>query len=239
MIEASRIKTFLPDENGQCFIDVDKLCTKDYLIFVMASSMKLRKEMYDLNIPKYPVCMDIKLSNIGKTSFDVQTEGYVSDFPEPLFFIQAKTVFVCNETKKPKSPPDWWFEKFTKEVYQETVPMERFSMDGKDKNHSLESKVTVSTADVDSYLHSNWANYVRYSYNAYAESCISQGAADDSTRLFRQLSDLSILYKKETKVGDVLTTKVSPHMNDRDAFFITTLKDQDVACECRMKFHPL
>lgn len=238
-MEAARLKIFTPDENGHSIVDSAILCRDNYRPFVLASSMQVRKRFYDIRLPKYPIRMDVKLSGIGKTSVDLHTEGYVNNLPEPLFFSQVKIVFICSQTNTPKPPPPWWFEKFTKEVFLDAPQLERFGVDGRDENHSSESKYTVNVADVDGYLHSNAAHYVRYCFSAFTDRCISQAATSrDRAQLFRQLSDLSILYKKETKIGDVLTTKVSTHENEPDTFFFTVSKGQDVACECKLKFHP-
>lgn len=240
MVETSRAAAFLQKENENSFIDAEVLYKK-YFFFILTSTMQIRKKLYDIDYIKAPVNIDVELDHIGKTSFQFKHSSYVNNFDKPIFVTQTKTVLVSKSTRRPVRLPDGWVEKYSKLLPTQGNPMERLDMSDQinnDDDNNTECCFTVQAADVDGYLHTNWASYVKHCYNAFVEHSIAKGLSKDPIDIFRQVENLSVVYKNESSIGDLLKVQVCSHQSNPDVFHFIISKDKDVCCECKLAFHP-
>lgn len=174
ILESSRFYAhhYQLDDTGRTFRDYAKL-TSDRLIFLVASEIRMTKELYDHSIPKFPLNIKIVGGAIGNTSLNSITTIY-SDL-ENIELVQNtnRVVSIDKNTRRPLPLPDWWKEKYTKTAKaHDALKMTKFEIPTGNTGF-YQHKVAWSETDLNE--HTNWGAYFKYCVNA-AHHCAKKGS---------------------------------------------------------------
>lgn len=231
MIEGTRSAVFKESKDGESFVDVERLY-KNYLLFIASTSTTVSPDLYRISTVKAPLEFDVKLDFVGNTSFKLRTSIYAQSISLPLYENDTQTVCVNIETRRPSSLPDWWREKYSA-VKGEPLKPSRLNIP-----ENVESRYNrqVQPSDVDTYMHLNWSNYIKFCHDAFVCSEIQKKGMDKATEAFRNMKQFSISFIKEAAVGDSINVRLWQNSTNSDAYHFQLLRSSDVIGECSIDY---
>jgi len=151
------------DDTGRTFRDFAQL-TDDCLMFLVTAEIEMAKEMFDFNIPKFPLHIAVHGGYVGNTSLNTITRIYNEEDTQ-LCSNTTHIVMIDKTSRRPKPLPVWWREKYSKlgnSQMHGPLVMKKFQKP--DKTGSYQTNVAWS--DTDTNLHTNWTSYARFMVDA-------------------------------------------------------------------------
>ena len=222
--------------NDKCFLEFDKIYS-NYLVFIASQSTKVSPEFYDYSVPKGPLEIHVELDNVGKTSFGLKTSIFHEKIDTPLCENFVQSVFVDLAKRKPSPPPDWWVEKYMQGLKDKPslrIPRHVVPQEGILWNYQMK----VAASDMDNYWHTNWSQYIKFSYNAFIDFAISKHGSGNIARAFRKSKEFSVLYLQESNLNDTLDIQLWRDGDNLNLFKFQFLKKSDVICESQIELYP-
>ncbi|XP_071103009.1 uncharacterized protein [Haliotis cracherodii] len=190
------------DERGRSFLDYGKL-TDGLYTFMASSSFDFARSMYDPDVSKWPLKVNVQLGYIGKSSTNFVSNVVVPSSGEILVRNINQLVAIDKETRKPTPFPSWWKEKHgEKAVRKEPLIIQKLSKPDNAHTYTLR----VSWSETDMYNHVNWASYVVYSIDALHHG-IKEGKLKgmDKEVVKKGIQRMRMAYFGECVEGDQLT----------------------------------
>ncbi|XP_005103206.1 uncharacterized protein LOC101861670 [Aplysia californica] len=240
MVEAQRGMAFNSvSADSLPFLDVHKLY-KDYFMFIAAAKTDVFSDLYNPSIKKGPLYADVELVNVGNSSFNLRTSFFTVDKDTPLFVNYVQTVVVNNQSRRPSAPPSWWREKFCSNIASPGEPLRLPRLNMTEQPLASDFCVSVPVSDVDSYLHMNWSNGVKYCYNAYVSYIIKRYGLEGVGDINRDVKNFSASYLRECNLGEELRVNLWQSKENENLFHFQLIKDSSsaVANECSFEFYP-
>ncbi|BFZ22274.1 hypothetical protein BsWGS_25313 [Bradybaena similaris] len=148
-----------PDSTtGKAFLDWPTVSNGRYT-FVSSTELRMSQDLYNPEIPKWPLDAKFSLGNVGNTSIANVIEFYVHGKAQHLWTNVTQLVCIDSTTRKPTPLPDWFKEQYKGKGCLEkgfiVKPFERPPI-------TFVQPVTVSWSDTDIQKHTNFASYVRF-----------------------------------------------------------------------------
>ena len=237
MLEFSRNEAFIRNtSDGNCFLDLDKVY-HDHLLFVACTTTTVSPSLYDYSVKKGPLKLQMELTNVGKTSFGLKNSIYAEGLDLPLCENFVQPVIINSETRRPSSPPQWWIEKYTQgldntaslKIPRHVVP---------DNGILSTYQVKIGASDLDTFLHTNWANYLKFSYNALVDYEVNNdGKGSITQKAFKKSKAFSLLYLKEADFNDTLDIHLWKDSQNTNLFKFQFFKGSDVVCESQIELY--
>uniref|UniRef100_A0A0B6ZMA6 Uncharacterized protein n=1 Tax=Arion vulgaris TaxID=1028688 RepID=A0A0B6ZMA6_9EUPU len=145
-------------ENMKKWFDFGEL-HEDRSIFMSSIEVVLSPNMYNKQIPKWPLETKVRLGYIGNSSVAIHLEVYTPGGQEPLLTHVVQMVSVDTKTRKPKQFPDWFMNKYKDQCsMKEGFRLRAFQRPQKTFTYRRE----VMWLETDFNQHTNFASYVRY-----------------------------------------------------------------------------
>ena len=237
MVEFSRNASFnktTPED--RCFLDVDKIY-QNYLMFIASTTTKVSPKLYDYSVCKGPLEINVELVNVGKTSFGLKTTIGLEQQETPLCENFVQSVFVDLAKRTPSPPPLWWLEKYAKDLQNLNSPrLPRHMVPESGVLSTYQMKIAAS--DLDNYWHTNWSNYLKFSYNAFVDYETTGYSPSKIAKAFRRSKKFSLLYLKESNLNDVIDIHLWKDQQNENLFKFQFLKKEDVICESQLELYP-
>ncbi|GFO11424.1 hypothetical protein PoB_003792900 [Plakobranchus ocellatus] len=238
MVEVCRSGSFnrlTPSDHT--FLDMDKLYEQN-LVFIVATTTKISPSFYDHALPKAPVEMHSELIHVGKTSFTQRTSLYFEGSDLPVCENETQSVLVDVATRKPNQPPDWWRKKYDVDLEGEQ-PLKIPRHVVPESGVLSKNQIQIKASDLDVYWHTNWSNYVKFSYDAFVDFAIKKHGPSNIPRAFRKCKNFSVLYMKEANLMDTVDICMWKDFDNSNLFkFQFCNKSSDVISESQLEFYP-
>ncbi|XP_005099553.1 uncharacterized protein LOC101846141 isoform X2 [Aplysia californica] len=234
LLELARITCWF--DSQEPYMDFDQM---HRLIFMASASLQIKPQVYDVELEKRPITVDLELDYVGKTSLKLANKVFFPGHSEPLVLSEMQIVLVDMETKKPAPPPQWWTDKFSREVNGSGKPLILPSTPVPTDGQMAEVEVLVLPSDVDPYVHASSAQYIKYVVEAYVRWHIKEYGYVNNGDPFRNLKSMCQSFKGEASIGDLLKVKFWPSPENQDLFHFHFLKGQNLIHECVAEFYPL
>ncbi|XP_059160829.1 uncharacterized protein LOC131944288 [Physella acuta] len=237
MVECGRGACFNPiPPDCHSFLDVAEMY-KNYFIFIASTSTTISPKLYNVSTVKGPLILDVKLDYVGTKTIKMKTVMHLEGTDEPLCENNTQSVLVDNSTRKPSAPPDWWIQKYSLGSNNGT-PLKLEPLQLPKDTKLSEYAFTVAATDVDSYLHVNWSNFVKYFYNTFLNFELKKVGRDHASLAFRNLKSFDVAYIKEANIDDNLVIKHWPVDKSEHIHNFQMFKKSQVISECKFEFFP-
>ena len=238
MVESVRAYSFWPVPHGErptdSHIDSHNLLI-DHFYFIASTRMCINQNLYDLNMPKYPLIATKSLEFVGKSSFLLKTSIKHPDVDKSYADCYVQTVLVDPKTRKPSPLPDWWREKYVKHV--QNNPQLKLEPLLEPNENTFSFPVMVNSRDVDSYKHANWSSYIRFCDDACAmHTHLGNYKKVDNDRINCGLREFQISFKKESLLGDQLHVKSWEDLEKSGCVNFKVKNGSDVLAEVKMEY---
>lgn len=238
MVEFARnaaFNKFQPKDS--CFLELDKIY-QGYLIFIAFTKTKVSPAIYDQHLPKAPLEIDVELSHVGQTSFGINTSlSLEGQSNQPLCENYIGSVFVDLATRKPSKPPDWWVEQYKQGLDVNTPP--KFPRHVLPNSGFLSSyQLQIAGSNLDTYWHSNWTQYLKFSYNAFVNYATHKHGSKNVDKAFRKSKEFSLMYLQESNLKDILNVHLWKDTENTNLYKFQLIKKSDVICESQIEFYP-
>jgi len=189
---------------GDSIVDTHHLM-KDHLLFIVGMKMDISSTFYDLNIPKFPLTVDVSVSHVGRSSSHrVYKVLHKSCATRPLVTCAIDDVIVDKVTRKSAPFPDWWDDKYG---HLKCSEKSRLSVStSKASTLLFNDKFTVDFEHVDHNGHTTTSAYVKFCFNAAFRNVHKKNYNSNLAECFSKgINTLTMLFFKESSYGDVLT----------------------------------
>ncbi|KAK3610403.1 hypothetical protein CHS0354_008692 [Potamilus streckersoni] len=146
------------------FLDYKCLRKQNISSHVKAAQMEIRSDFYEITTPKAPLQVQIRLSQIGETTFTTHTEMYCAGRAKESILIKNMHAFVNSMSNEPMPVPDWWrnrFDKYALDKDKTPLTIKYESMPS--NSHQISLQVPLSDTDVTE--RTRCASYVKYFLN--------------------------------------------------------------------------
>ncbi|KAK7495671.1 hypothetical protein BaRGS_00013118 [Batillaria attramentaria] len=168
--------------------------------------------MYDPQVSKWPLEVEVRPGHIGNTSLStVSTITSPSDKQSGELYSQiAQVVLVDKVTRRPTPVADEWRRLYLPHCVRGEqpliIPRQQVPTDGAASVY----QVKVSWSDTDNYNHTNFASYPRFALDAIHDA-LSQGLLPESLSekdIAAGVAEVKISYIGEAVEGDMLQVHV-------------------------------
>ncbi|KAI8767403.1 hypothetical protein BgiMline_026392 [Biomphalaria glabrata] len=233
-------------DSGDTFLDW-KIITEDRFTFVSSTHFKMSKQLYNADIPKWPLDVDVSLAYVGNSSMASITSFYNSgDTSEPLWSQVNQVVCVDKVTRKPIPFPDWYKDKYKEKCCMDKgliiKPFQRPT-----KTYCM--PVVVRWSDTDGYNHTNFASYVHWVVNAIHASLSEQSAEvakDESSSsampliskeiITNGLKDIQICYLSESLENQSLDVHIWQQDQENHKVYAAIERGKDDICQMQLEY---
>ncbi|GFO01475.1 hypothetical protein PoB_002798000 [Plakobranchus ocellatus] len=212
----------ISDKKDETFLLILKLMEEDYIPFHNAHEYTMTREMYDPDIPKWP--LKVKLGYTGRHGplVNLQLHFYSAENDTLLMTRTQNITFVNIKTRRLDDLPQWFAKALDgKETAQKNVQIERMIKPDRTFTH----KATILFTDTDTFQHANYLTYVRFCQRAIRQAVTEnmrakQQSGGASLRksgcpvkitadvLKKGVKSAKIRYFKECTIGDEVVVHV-------------------------------
>ncbi|XP_071110357.1 uncharacterized protein [Haliotis cracherodii] len=239
LIDSARVYFCIPtiDDTDRSFIDFHLLCQNN-LPFIVSLKLEIAPALYDVSIPKAPIIVDTYLSNIGNSSLVLAHNVMHPDIAQPLAKCWIQNVFVSKTTRQPENIPQEYKETYG-QLCEDGKPLIIKPL-LKPANRDLISTVDMRVygSDTDPNLHTNYINYLRYCLNGLAAIAHRELSANKPPHdLNHYVKSASMLYQKESLVGDELIVDVWKDGGNSHALNFEILKQDSRLFQSKIELH--
>ena len=227
-------KTRNIDHQLESFADLHHL-TEEYNFYMIGMHMKFDKYLYSEQSPKFPLQVDFKLDNIGKSSKCVSHRLYHNNF----MYIEclATDVLVSQATNKSAPYPSWWVKKFAplcknERLPQLVLPVERLE-------NPCHTRTDVGLSETDVYKHTNAASYIKYCYESIFRNVSKRCYKNfKSNHLDSGVKCVAATYTGQSRLLDVLDIVTwEDSANDNTVYCKIFKHTGEECCDMKMEFY--
>uniref|UniRef100_A0A0B6ZLL4 Uncharacterized protein n=1 Tax=Arion vulgaris TaxID=1028688 RepID=A0A0B6ZLL4_9EUPU len=173
--------------------------------FVSSTEFRISQELYNPDIPKWPLDAKFSLGNVGNSSVANVIEFFAhEDGKSPLWTNVTQLVAIDTSTRKPTALPEWFKDKYKgKGCLEKGFIIKAFNRPPVTYVHP----VKVNWSDTDNYKHTNFASYVRFALDCLHAAVRAEMESDSKKRLAdtskdQQSSDKSRLSSEKVASHD-------------------------------------
>ncbi|RUS78634.1 hypothetical protein EGW08_013604 [Elysia chlorotica] len=231
------------DPPQQSFLDVVRL-TEEFLLFTAATSTSISPNLYDSGTKKGPLELHLELDNVGNTSYCIKTLFFLGDQDRPVIENETQMVMVDFNLKRPSPPPDWWREKYSAGGLETGKGLRLPRAVPPESGVLSHYQVKIAASDLDIYLHTNWANYLKFCYDAFVDykfhqvHQVHQHGRESIQDAFRKTRRFALRFMHETSLGDALDVTLWKDSGNPDLYMFQVLKQAEDLCEAQVEFYP-
>ncbi|XP_046572770.1 uncharacterized protein LOC124280822 isoform X2 [Haliotis rubra] len=215
-------------------LGLHELCRK-YLSFSSTAQMDFHDKLYNESVVKAPLCLDTHISDVGNSSYVMETEMKAAEIP--LARYRSQLVLVDTTSRKPIKIPQQWKDTYG-HLYEGGQPM-RFHALEKPCDQSRVIKVSVGevpNSDTDGNGHLNFSNYLKYCCDGLVKREKRQTNSSLPIRPLL-LKSASMWYRKECNDGDDLELEIWEHEKQMDSLCVDMLRNGDSVFQCKMELY--
>ncbi|XP_035824836.1 uncharacterized protein LOC101852464 [Aplysia californica] len=238
MLEFARIVSWYDpaSERPRTFMDMDKL---DSVFFMVSLKVKFSEEVYNPALEKRPAHINSEVTFLGNMSFTSKDHLYVGESGDShLLEGDAQFVFIDLMSRKPTTPPDWFREKYAREVRSGGEPLIVPTLHVPESVTVLEDTYSIAPSDLDPNMHVNWTNYVRLYMDSLIKWHVRTYGFETNGDPFRRVKTLQQNFRGESRLGDTLNVSFWQNKTNQDKFHFLVRKSSRVINECTMEFYP-
>lgn len=193
--------------NEPSFIDYLAIRNQNLRIFVKASVMEIGSDFYETTTPKAPLDVNVRLYDIGNTTFTVVNELSCGGKLKPSIRTRSVYAVINKKTGKIEPTPDWWRRRF--------VPLAECKSQNKQLISPVEksgptyrSEFTIPLNDTDHNERTRCSSYLNY-FNESTSVASRKELLKHIKSSFHEfhVKRLSMLYFGPTGWGDTLTAE--------------------------------
>ncbi|GFS10230.1 hypothetical protein ElyMa_003056000 [Elysia marginata] len=96
----------------------------------------------------------------------------------------------------------------------------------------------IAASHLDMYVHTNWSNYLKFCYDAFAEYKVKKLGQENILNSFRKVKQFSLLLLKESSLMDTLDVQLWKDQEHPSLFKFKVLKKKEDVCDCQIEFYP-
>ncbi|XP_052255571.1 uncharacterized protein LOC127861201 [Dreissena polymorpha] len=205
------------------------------MLYARNVALDVEPAFYDVRGQKFPLVVDTRLKYVKRAS---------SCFEKTLFHATSGTLFakltgidvnVDYVTRKPTPYPDWFRRKIISDIDAAKV---EYTIPTKPQVGVFTSHHIIRLSDTDENRHTNYCTYSRVCLDSLCENITAgnYGSGLDAYNL--ALRTMEVTFKKESKLGDVITVTSWQDAHNRDTFYfeISNLTG-DVITTSMMRFY--
>ncbi|RUS69170.1 hypothetical protein EGW08_023071 [Elysia chlorotica] len=231
--EIARLLGFWAD-TGDNFLDMRKI---DKMIFIASLKLSCDPGLYNPDMKKQPVETDNELVYVGKTSFKIRSNLFLSQAKGAMVQQDISFVMVDTETRRPTVPPAWWVDKFAPYSLPNEGPIKANHLNFSNWTGKVyDEEYVVRSMDLDAYFHLNNICFIRICYEAYVSSFVRQFGHANEADAFRNVKDLSCIFRGEARLGDLLKISFAVDPNDEDTCHFLIMNGSRLIFQCLIKF---
>lgn len=190
--------------------------------------------LYDINSPKYPLVIDQTVRYVKTSSRRYEAVLRHPDRKQPYAFKTDVDVNIDPKTRKPKPFPNWWREKFN---FPSDGPKLEYAIPTKPSD-IVASQQRVHYSDIDANSHLNYAAYVKYCYDCFAENAfLKKYKRSDAANLLKNgLKSIDVCFVSDVLIGDLLTIESWQDLEDENTFHFVVKKGDAVCSRLTYEF---
>ncbi|KAK3797374.1 hypothetical protein RRG08_045732 [Elysia crispata] len=157
----------MPGKKNQTLMQIRELVAENYIPFHGAHEYKINPEIYDEDVPKWP--LKVKFSYVGRYGplVHVQIQVFTAETNKLLVTRTQTFSFVNTRTRKIDDLPEWYTRELDgKEVTNHTLQVDRMVKPEKTYKYNT----TVLFSDTDTFQHANYLTYIRFCQKALRQA---------------------------------------------------------------------
>lgn len=168
--------------------------------------LDISRTFYDLDLLKFPLTIDVSVSHVGRSS---SRRCYkicqLSQPDNPCVTCSIDDVIVDKHTRKPAAFPKWWEEKYS---YLKSSKPKLTVQEPTNSHKVLTDQFTVDVEHIDHNGHTTTSAYVRFCFNAIYRTMQKANFSSETVENLRNgTKTLTVLFHKESSIGDILTVE--------------------------------
>ncbi|XP_067660891.1 uncharacterized protein [Haliotis asinina] len=208
---------------------------RKYLGFIITAKVDFHDKLYDESVVKAPLCLDSRISNVGSSSYVMETEMKADEIP--LARYRSQIVLVDSTSRKPIKIPQQWKNTYG-HLCDGGQPV-RFHALERPSDQSRVSKVSVREvpySDTDANHHLNFSNYLKYC----CDGLVQRGKRQSNSGLPIRpllLKSASMWYRKECNYADDLELEIWEHEKEPDSLCVDMLRNGDSVFQCILEVY--
>ncbi|XP_067658825.1 uncharacterized protein [Haliotis asinina] len=225
LIDSARVYFCIPtiDDPSRSFVDFHLLCQNN-LPFIVSLKLEIAPSLYDVSTPKAPLVVDSYLSNIGNSTMVLVHSVMHPEIPEPLARCWIQNVFVSKTTRLPEKLPQEYKETYDKLCVDGEPLIVKPLLKPANRDVISSFDMRVYGSETDPNLHTNYINYLRYCLNGLAAISHRDQQNKMTESFTHYVKSASMLYQKESLMGDNLTVDVWKDEENSDALNFEIMK---------------
>ena len=190
------------------FLDYLALRQQNLRVFVKCCVMDISSKFYETTTPKAPLDVQVKLSDIGNTTFTTTNELFCGGNLSPSIRTRSVYAFINKKTSKIEPVPDWWRNRFTHLVKPLMGNNRPFVTPKPKSDHSHINCFTIPLTDTDHNERTRCASYLRY-FTENTSVASRKELLKHIKSSFHEfhIKKLSMVYFGPTNWGDMLTSE--------------------------------
>lgn len=235
MFEASRAVSFWP-KKSESYLEMERLL-RDKLVYIATVNLHVFPEVYQLDTPKYPLCVAPSLSYIGKSSSRITSIMSCPEINIPYAKFDLQHVFVDPQTRKPSAIPEWWMQKYGNIRPEMGRPLKMENL--KRPISCLSHELTVHPRDCDQYQHTSWKNYGYFCYDTccvFVRRSLYKNVNRES--LDFGLKSMTVSFRKESLELEKLNLySWEDDTISNKVFFEIQNQNNEICCQASIEFY--
>lgn len=190
------------------FLDYLTLRQNNIRVFVKACVMDISSDFYETTTPKAPLDVQVKLSDIGKTTFTTTNEVFCGGKLSPSVRTRSVYTLINKKTKQIEPIPDWWMNRFAPLLKSPPGSNKLYVSHSQKLDTTHMNCFTIPLSDTDHNERTRCASYLRY-FNENTSIASRKELLKHIKSSFHEfyIKRLSMLYWGATGWGDMLTSE--------------------------------
>ncbi|XP_067660896.1 uncharacterized protein [Haliotis asinina] len=234
LMDSTQTCLLRPVDGGDSILGLQELCKK-YRSFMATSQVDFMDKLYDETVAKAPLCLDTHVSNVGSSSYVMETAMRAGEIM--LALVKSQIILVDTTTRKPIKIPQQWKDTYG-HLWEGDQPM-RFHPLEKPCDQSRVSKLLVGEvpySDTDANFHLNFSNYLKYCCDGLVQREERNPKSGQPSRPLL-LKSAFMWYRKECNYGDDLELEIWEHEKEPDTLCVDMLRNGDCVFQCVLELY--
>lgn len=222
------------ENSGDSIVDTH-LLMKDHLLFIVGIKLDVQRNLYDAEVPKYPLEVDVSVSHVGNSSSRRHYRLFQSGMRnQELLNCVIDDVIVSKSTRKAAMFPSWWLEKYD----HLRLPKERLVLpEPATRDNIFSDEFLVDFEHTDHNKHTTTAAYIRFCFNAAFRHIQKSDYKNVTEEHFGTgTKSLTVLFFKESSLGKKLIVQ-SWESGPGILNFQIRNEKYDLCCSVMVDFH--
>ncbi|XP_045193464.1 uncharacterized protein LOC123549431 [Mercenaria mercenaria] len=190
------------------FLDYLALRQQNLRVFVKACVMDISSEFYETTTPKAPLDVQVKLTDIGNSTFTTTNELFCGGDLNPSIRTRSVYAFTNKKTSQLEPVPDWWRNRFTPLLKSPSGNNKPFVTTSPKSAPTHMNCFTIPLSDTDHNERTRCASYLRY-FTENTSVASRKELLKHIKSSFHEfhIKRLSMLYFGATNWGDMLISE--------------------------------